>query len=211
VTDPEVGLARRSAKRMYGWTATLTQQIVRRTAARRVLELPAARRVADRMKVRVEADEVLSVLALLSAGGSSAWLVGGWGVDALLGEETRRHTDVDISFHDDSGLAVDQALASLTDAGYSRVDDDGAGGAIMPVRILLRNAVGSTIELLPVSSQTITQDDIVAGTVRGQAVPCLSAARQLDVHQGYEPRDQDRHDVALLCERFALPAPAGYE
>ena len=211
MSGPRVGPARRSAKRLYGWTATLTQRVVRRTAARRVLEAPVVRRMADRMKVRVEAEEVLRVLGLLAAAGISAWLVGGWGVDALLGEETRRHTDLDVSFHDDGGPVLDRAITALAGAGYSRVEDDGAGGGLMPVRILVRNTVGSTVEILPVSADAITDDDIVSGKIAGQTVRCLSAPRQLEVHQGYEPRDQDRRDVALLCERFALPPPTGYE
>ena len=34
--------------------------------------------------------------------------------------------------------------------------------------------------------------------VAGEPVPCLSAAQQVRFHQGYEPADRDRHDMAQL-------------
>ena len=36
------------------------------------------------------------------------------------------------------------------------------------------------------------------GSIGGVAVPCLSVDQQLRFHTGYQPRDNDRHDVALL-------------
>lgn len=40
--------------------------------------------------------EVLSVLALLREAGTDVVLAGGRGIDALLGEETREHRDLDL-------------------------------------------------------------------------------------------------------------------
>ncbi|WP_435883814.1 nucleotidyltransferase domain-containing protein [Streptomyces tanashiensis] len=44
----------------------------------------------------------------------------------------------------------------------------------------------------------------VTGTVGGEAVPCLSAEQQVFFHQGYEPRDHDRHDMAQLRRVFGI-------
>ncbi|MGH0035700.1 MAG: nucleotidyltransferase domain-containing protein [Myxococcota bacterium] len=41
-------------------------------------------------------DAVLEVLETLEGAGVRAWLDGGWGVDALLGERTREHADLTI-------------------------------------------------------------------------------------------------------------------
>jgi lincosamide nucleotidyltransferase A/C/D/E len=41
-------------------------------------------------------DDVLDVLDRLNAAGIEWWVDGGWGVDALLGEETRTHNDLDL-------------------------------------------------------------------------------------------------------------------
>ena len=47
-------------------------------------------------KMGVQPDDVLRVIAALQAGNLRVWLDGGWGVDALLGEITRPHDDVDL-------------------------------------------------------------------------------------------------------------------
>ena len=39
---------------------------------------------------------LLAVVGLLEADGIDVWLDGGWGVDALLGQQTREHDDLDL-------------------------------------------------------------------------------------------------------------------
>jgi lincosamide nucleotidyltransferase A/C/D/E len=40
---------------------------------------------------------------------------------------------------------------------------------------------------------------LVSGRIGGRTVPCLSAEQQLRFRGGYELRDVDRHDLALLA------------
>ena len=51
---------------------------------------------------------------------------------------------------------------------------------------------------------------LAEGNVAGHTLPCLTAEVQIECHTGYEPTETDRHDVALLAERFGLPLPRGY-
>ena len=44
----------------------------------------------------------------------------------------------------------------------------------------------------------------VTGTVLGTPVPCLSADQQVYFHQGYEPSERDRHDMAQLRRVFGI-------
>lgn len=44
----------------------------------------------------MSAASVVEILDWLSAGDVHVWLDGGWGVDALLGEQTRDHQDLDL-------------------------------------------------------------------------------------------------------------------
>jgi len=44
----------------------------------------------------VEQDEVLAILGALDATGTRLWVAGGWGVDALVGRQTRAHRDLDL-------------------------------------------------------------------------------------------------------------------
>ncbi len=146
------------------------------------------------------AAEVLRVLAVLER----AWVAGGWGVDALVGEQTREHRDLD--------LAIDahteaKALEALDALGY-RVETDWR-----PARVELAAGHERFVDLHPVTFDAHghgRQSDLdgghfdyppecfVTGRIGGQAVPCLSVEQQRRFHTGYEPRDVDRHDLALL-------------
>src|SRR5512146_249154 len=45
----------------------------------------------------MQASDVLAVVGLLDSSDIEAWVDGGWGVDALLGRQTRPHGDLDIA------------------------------------------------------------------------------------------------------------------
>lgn len=60
--------------------------------------------------------EVLGVLAALYALGCRFWLEGGWGVDALVGHQTRAHRDLDIDL---DARCEEPALAVLAEMGYT--------------------------------------------------------------------------------------------
>jgi lincosamide nucleotidyltransferase A/C/D/E len=92
--------------------------------------------------VRVDSRQVLEVLALLAAEGIVGWLDGGWGVDALLGEQTRRHADVDLAV---DAAAVDRLVGRLCAAGYAVLRDE------LPVAIALRHEDGREVDLHPVA------------------------------------------------------------
>jgi lincosamide nucleotidyltransferase A/C/D/E len=59
--------------------------------------------------------EVLAVLGAVRSVGCRFWIEGGWGVDALVGQQTRPHRDVDI---DIDGAFEGQVLAALGELGY---------------------------------------------------------------------------------------------
>ena len=65
--------------------------------------------------------DVVSLLRLLAEHRIEVWVDGGWGVDALLGEQTRPHSDVDIAIrHED----VPRLRALLEARGYEDVPRD---------------------------------------------------------------------------------------
>ena len=61
-------------------------------------------------------EQVLAVMDILRSLGCRFWLEGGWGVDALLGHQTRPHRDVDIDF---DGAFEQEVLAALLHGGYA--------------------------------------------------------------------------------------------
>ncbi|MFD5073479.1 nucleotidyltransferase domain-containing protein [Streptomyces sp. NPDC058371] len=157
------------------------------------------------------ADDVLSLLALLRRAGVDVWIGGGWGIDALVGEQTRPHRDLDLAHRREQEPAVVAALAA---AGFVETLD------WRPVRFVLTDPGGREIDLHPLvfaadgSAVQASPDPgspfpypatcFVTGTVLGTTVPCLSPEQQVFFHQGYEPADHDRHDMALLREAFGI-------
>jgi lincosamide nucleotidyltransferase A/C/D/E len=56
-----------------------------------------------------------------------------------------------------------------------------------------------------------TEHDLCGrGEIAGIAVRCERLEFALQNRTGYEVRDTDRHDVAVLCEHFGIPPPHGY-
>ncbi|WP_031478586.1 nucleotidyltransferase domain-containing protein [Streptomyces bicolor] len=157
------------------------------------------------------AGDVLSVLSLLHEARADVWIGGGWGIDALLGEQTRDHRDLDLMHRRDQEPAVVAALAA---AGFVETLD------WRPVRFVLTAPDGQQIDLHPLvfaedgSAQQASLEPsrpfiyptscFVTGTIGGTSVPCLSAQQQVYFHQGYEPTDHDRHDMAQLRREFGI-------
>ncbi|OQR61542.1 amino acid transporter [Streptomyces maremycinicus] len=157
------------------------------------------------------AGDVLSVLALLRRVDAEAWIGGGWGIDALVGEQTREHRDLDLMHRLDQEPDVVAALAA---AGYAETLDQ------RPVRFVVTDGAEREIDLHPLvfaadGSATQASFDpgrpfcypascFVTGTIGTSTVPCLSAAQQVHFHQGYEPTGRDLHDMALLRRTFGI-------
>jgi lincosamide nucleotidyltransferase A/C/D/E len=158
------------------------------------------------------ADDVLSLLTVLRAVDVDIWIGGGWGIDALVGEQTRQHRDLDLMHRESQEPAV---VAALAEAGFVETLN------WRPVRFVVTDPLGREIDLHPLTFaadgsavQASPDPDhlfvypascfVVAGTIEGTAVPCLSAEQQVYFHQGYEPADHDRHDMAQLRRVFGI-------
>ncbi|TQJ92813.1 nucleotidyltransferase domain-containing protein [Streptomyces sp. SLBN-31] len=156
-------------------------------------------------------DDVLCVLALLQRAQADVWVGGGWGIDALIGEQTRHHRDLDLMHRQEQEAAV---LAALGAAGFVQSLN------CRPVRFVVRAADGREIDLHPLVFAddgsavqaspapqrpfTYPSSCFVTGTIHGAPVPCLSAWQQVYFHQGYQPSERDRHDMAQLRRVFGI-------
>lgn len=166
----------------------------------------------------MEAEEVVRLLDLFDAAGIEVWVDGGWGVDALLEEQTREHDDLDLVAH----LAAAQRIVRLLeDEGYEVV----AGGA--PKSFVAVTADGRQVDVHPVSFDdergggVYLMDDGQewvypaagfdgSGKVAGRAVRCLTPEVQVLVHDGYELGEKDFRELRLLHERFGVQLPERY-
>ncbi|MFN8192014.1 MAG: lincomycin resistance protein LmrB [Nocardioidaceae bacterium] len=149
--------------------------------------------------------DVRSVMDALTERGVTFWVAGGWGIAALVGRQTREHRDLDLLV---DAADLDACLAVLADAGYLPDTDE------LPVRIELAAGAGRRVDIHPVvlddaghgvqagpagSSYDYPAQAFTLGHIRDRDVPCLTAAHQRLVHDGYPHREQDRHDLAQLA------------
>lgn len=161
-------------------------------------------------------ERVLELLGKLESAGVAAVVDGGWGVDALLGRQTRSHEDLDlvVAFAD-----VERICSTLRASGFAISEDH------LPVRFVLRNAGGEQLDFHTVTfdeqgggvqaqpgggSFRYPPEGFVRGGIGGRVVPCISAQVQVLCHLGYPPTPQDAHDILALCREFGLPLPGAY-
>jgi lincosamide nucleotidyltransferase A/C/D/E len=161
----------------------------------------------------MSAEEVLEFLQLMKETGIEVHLDGGWGVDALLGRQTRSHEDVDIAVqHSDVptlrrllGARSFRELPSPDTRDFNFVLSDSKGRKI-DVHSYTFDQQGNHVYGIayPINSLTGT------GMINGERVKCISAAWAVKFHTHYEPDETDFQDVQALCERFNILLPDLY-
>lgn len=163
----------------------------------------------------MRAEDVLAVLDLLDRAGVEVWLDGGWGVDALLCEQTRPHEDLDVVVRAEDLAGLGRIMR---DHGFPPLREDGPyrqvlgddGGRLVDVRAVDLGGATRTDERgvagcgpggPPPSAGSLTG----VGRVRGRRVGCTTAEFQIASHTGYAIGDDDERDVLALHRRFGVP------
>lgn len=168
------------------------------------------------MPDQMDADDVHDVLDALRSIGIEAIVGGGWGIDALLGRQTRPHRDLDLAVPFER---LDDAISALAALGYRPEVDQ------RPARVELR-AGRRSVDVHPVEWDaaghgaqhgldghvfTYPAESVKwIGSIGGRPVRCISPELQLAFHSGYELADRDRADVLAVAESFGLELPRGY-
>jgi lincosamide nucleotidyltransferase A/C/D/E len=164
--------------------------------------------------LEMKAENVLWFVQLLEHHQIDVYIDGGWGVDALLGEQTRKHTDLDIAVqHKD----VPKIRGLLEENGYSDVPTDDA----WECNFVLGDKQG---HLIDVHSYTFdTQGNVIfgvkypldslkgSGSILGYPVKCITPEWMVNFHTGYPLDEDDYHDVRLLCQRYNIDLPTEYK
>ncbi|HAT86316.1 nucleotidyltransferase domain-containing protein [Cohaesibacter gelatinilyticus] len=164
----------------------------------------------------MSAEDVIHLYDELEGAGVPFWFDGGWGVDALLGSQSRKHKDLDIVIeqrHLAAALTylgsqgfVDAPSEDRRDWNFVMAHED---GRVIDFHVIVFDEAGNGIygpaengDAYPASGFT----DI--GNITGRNVRCLSAAYQVLSHDsGYELAEKDLADVRALCAAFDLPLP----
>jgi lincosamide nucleotidyltransferase A/C/D/E len=182
----------------------------------------------------MRAEEAIALYMVLTGHGVRVWVDGGWGVDALLGEQTRPHKDLDVLvLRDDLGALA----AVLADCGFTLkeiwgenrwvthaarlpvIGGEERGGSTVATAFVVRDGAGHELDVhvlmlddrgygIPAWKADLTYlpEALVGhGEIAGTAVRCLSAQMQVATHTGYALQAKDLQDLRFLHLRFGVP------
>ena len=168
----------------------------------------------------VDEKEAIEIYRLLLDNGIPTWVTGGWGIDALLGEQSRLHKDLDVIMGSDH---IYKTCGIMHSAGYTtkelwpenRPAEDSLGNKIDTAFILLDSheraldvhAIyfdehGNGIPAWDESGDfSFTKDDLGgSGRIGGHSVDCITVQCQIVCHSGYELPDYQLIDMKRLYE-----------
>lgn len=171
----------------------------------------------------MQASEVASLLGRLMERGVRCCVVGGWGVDALMGTPTREHKDLDVLL---SLAELQEAMSLLADEAFELAYEWSESREIPGHHPLLGEPIPSAFVLIHPDGREIdvhvyeavdtrvvclwdtdrpleAADLAATGLIDGMPVRCMTPAMQLICHQGYELPPSHAADVRLLQQLVA--------
>lgn len=172
------------------------------------------------------AEKLIKIHNDLEALGVDMILDGGWGVDALLGKQTRDHKDVDF-FIDESNL--EKVKKYFTDNGYKPSETEPSTAwhfllentdTIVDIHVLDIDENGDGW-YGPKENNAIFKAESLSGNgnINGvkfrsltpeYRVECLTKAFGVITRTGYTLKDSDYEDIAKLCKQFNIEMPEEY-
>ena len=144
--------------------------------------------------------------------GITVWLDGGWGVDALLGECTREHQDLDIIISwKDSAILTEVLLArGFVDIPTDdRTDRNFVMGhqlhGLIDFHVVKLTEDGGALYGPGEIDWVISESELNAvGFIGGRKAQCLSVDYQVRSHSGYILTDTDFADMRALHEKYGV-------
>ena len=89
----------------------------------------------------MEATDVFEVINALESASVDVWVHGGWGIDALLGEQTRPHDDLDVIIR---AVDVEAAVRATRSLGFAMMTDE------LPQVFVVQDTADRRIDFHPV-------------------------------------------------------------
>lgn len=175
----------------------------------------------------VTADEVIQLYKYFECNGFMVWLNGGWGIDALLGECTRPHKDLDIFMLVDDVTRFNQLLAQdgyeLTKTWSENLRTVDSAGHTIETGYVLGDPKGHELDVhafrfdpqgngIPAwqveDGFILTPQDLSGvGSINGFPIRCQSAENQMLCHLGYVIPEHQWPDLEALHERLGVEFP----
>ena len=175
----------------------------------------------------VTAEDVVDIYKMLATNGIQVWLTGGWGIDALLGKQSRPHKDLDVIMLLDDMVRMRELLSNdgyelgmfwsenkmvrdtndnLTATAFVLKD---AEGKEFDAHAITKDKQGNGIPAWEETEDFIFKKEDLegVGTVAGFSVRCITPESQLYCHSGYDLPERQLKDLDLLCQKFNMDYP----
>ena len=159
--------------------------------------------------------DVIDLYAKLESLGIKIWIDGGWAVDALLGEQTRPHKDLDIAverknlsrFREYLELQGYKEIERDEDKKWDLVMGDDKGHEIEAHAFIFNND-GRVVE--EECWDGYSADSLTGkGIIDGVAVRCVSLDQLFKTKRNFKKSDEK--DIEALCEKFGIEYPEKYK
>lgn len=158
--------------------------------------------------------DAIEIIHLLNRYDITVIVDGGWGVDALLGRQTREHEDLDIAIlHKD----VPMLREVLSEIGFKEIPRNDS----WECNFVLEDDLGRQVD---VHSCTFDENGknvfgvdypleswMGKGEINGVAVRCVPVDWMVKFHTGYRLDQNDFLDVKALCDKFGVEMPNVYD
>ncbi len=170
------------------------------------------------MQQEMTAKDVVDIYSQLNDNKIDAWIDGGWGIDALIGELTRPHGDLDIIIQEKDVTQIKELLGDQNYKILQRDDladnyfhmSDGKGHEI-DITAIHFDEKGDGI-FGPAENNEMNPADSFGGIgkINGQEVKCVSLEYAIKFRLDHEIAKHDAEDIIALCKKFGLEIPVEY-
>ncbi len=163
----------------------------------------------------MNAEDVLELYKLFQDHGIEIWIDGGWGIDSLLGHQTRWHKDLDIALDD---KYKPKLLKLLAERGYKEINLDtrrdwnfvmSDGQREIDIHTFIFDEQGKNIYGTGYPKPALSG----TGIINGVSINCIPPEWVVKLHAmaTYTPKEKDIQDVNAVCDKFGLEPPENYK
>lgn len=148
-----------------------------------------------------------------------AWIDGGWGIDALIGMQTRPHGDLDIIIQEKDVSQIKQLLKSWgykvlerDDLAYNYFHMADKSDHEIDITAIQFDEKGDGIFGSAENNEMNPRNSFDGlGIIGDYKVKCISVEYAIKFRLDHEIAAHDAEDVRALCQKFKIEVPSIYE
>lgn len=157
--------------------------------------------------------DVVGLYTNLENLGIKIWIDGGWSVDALLGEQTREHQDLDIAINQKDTVSLFNFLKkegykeTRRDSEYNLVFKDNLSHEI-DIHVFILNEKRDVVGGIMYPTESITG----SGIINNNIVRCISPRYMVEFLAPWLSKHPEKYLTAIsaLCKKFDIEYPNEY-